>query len=339
MSSNTLQKFQSLHYRRTLLEALAQLSCQLHSASEGLAAVQQIVRPSQHYTPALRERLANEINFYSTQDEQKLRETLVVLNGNLEKASTLFLRIAKLDDNAFIQNFQADEEHREKFRLLQNKVNGFQKQTQHYLAIRIVLQDRGNQLEIIKLTLEQGVLDQELLAEELDRVRTREKLHKKRFRNEVSGMLTDTELLITVAKNNKEVFTVLMLNAEHLQSVLDILDSGGDIQLIPDVIESINCDLLPDSVYEHMEPIVEPDTDDQQATTPAVFVQTASTQKASAKKAPAKKSVEKSLVKESAAPVDVPTQTAKANNFFVRLRLWMSTSWNVTWAETKYYRR
>jgi hypothetical protein len=294
------------------------------------------VRPSQHYTPVLRERLANEINFYSTQDEQKLRETLAVLNGNLEKAATLFLRIAKLDDNAFIQNFQANEDHREKFRLLQSKINGFQKQTQHYLAISIVLQDRGNQLEIVKLSLAEGVLDQELLAEELDRVRTREKLHKKRFRNEVNGMLTDTELLITVAKNNKEVFTVLMLNAEHLQSVLDILDGGGDIQLIPDVIESIQCDLLPESIYENIGPVVESNIDAQQA--PAQQKGDQKCEKKGEKKGE-KKTAEKSPVQKSAAPVDDPIQKPKANNFFVRIELWMSTSWSVTWAETKYYRR
>lgn len=324
MTSNVLQKFQSLHYRRTLLEALAQLNCQLHSASEGLATVQQIVRPSTQYSSALRERLAPEIQFYETQDEQKLRGILDALNSNLEKASLLFLRIAKLDDNAFIQNFQADEAHREKFKLLQQKVNHFQKQTHHYLAIRIVLQDRGNQLDIVKLSLPQGVLDQELLAEELEQVRAKEKLQKRRFRNEVQMMLTDTELLGSVAKNNKEVFSVLLQNAERLHSILDILESGGDIHTIPDVIERIHCDLLPEGGYENIEPLPEMNSIDQ---------------KKSLTKNSDHKISEKSPAAQSHPTNTIPQPHTKANSFLARVKLWMSTSWKVTWAETKYYRK
>lgn len=308
MTPDILKQFESLHYRRTLLEALAQLSCQLHGASEGLAAVQQIVRPSQQFSLALRERLTREIAFYSAQTEAGLRENLQMLNTGLEKACTLFLRIAQLNDHAFIQNFQANNEQREKFRLLQQKLNRFQQQAQHYLAIRIVLQDTGYQLDSVRFSLPQGALNQELLAQELDELRTREKLHKKRFRTEVSSMLSDTQLLMSVAQNNAEVLALLSCNAQHLSSVLQVLDAGGNIQLIPEVIEAIQCDLLPDVVFEKNTSALQPNPQDQP-------------------------------VESLCASADRVTQSHKANNVFIRIKIWVSTSWNVTWAETKYYRR
>lgn len=301
MTSDILKQFQSLHYRRTLLEALAQLSCQLNGVGDGLAAVQQIIRPSQQFSPALRERLFREIGFYSTQDEQKLRANLLTLNSNLEKACALFLRIAKLDDTAFIRNFQSNHEQREKFKLLQKQLGSFQQQAQHYLAIRVVLQDRGHQLESVKLALAQGVLDQERLALELGEVRSREKLHKKRFRTELGSMLADTQLLISVAQNNGEVLAVLSENAQQLRAAIAILDAGGDIQLIPELIETIHCELLPETIFEKESPAPVQVTAEPQA--------------------------------------DVTEVPLKANNLFTRMNIWVSTSWNVTWAETKYYRR
>lgn len=310
MTPETLKQFESMHYRRTLLEALAQLTCQLSGASEGLVAVQQLVRPSQQFSAALRERLIKEIHFYEPQDEHVLQQKMAALNATIEKACGLFFRIAKLDDNAFIRNFQNSEDQKEKFRLLQEKLSNFQKQTQHYLAMRIVLQERGAQLESIKLVINQELLNQDFLAEELEGLRSREKAHKKRFRQEVGSMLSDTELLMTVVKGNDDVLQILTQNAEQLRSALTILDSGGDVQLLPDLIENICCDILPEGFVDNSEPLPE-------------------------SVAEAKKSIQE----EKSVDSDNKNKKRKANNFFARINIWISTSWNVTWEETKYYRR
>lgn len=308
MTPETLKQFESMHYRRTLLEALAQLSCQLGGASEGLAAVQQLVRPSQQFSAALRERLVKEIHFYEPQDERVLQEKMTALNAGIEKACSLFFRIAKLNDDAFIRNFQGSAEQKEKFKLLQEKLNSFQKQTQHYLAMRIVLQERGTQLESVRLIINQELLNQDFLAEELEGLRSREKVHKKRFRNEVNSMLSDTELLITVAKGNDDVLQILTQNAEQLRYALTILDTGGDMQLLPDLVENICCDILPEGFVDHSEPLLEPVTETKNMDSDEKFVV-------------------------------IANKKLKANNFFTRINIWISTSWNVTWAETKYYRR
>jgi len=312
MTPETLKQFESIHYRRALLEALAQLLCQLNGASEGLAAVQQLVRPSQHFSAALRERLLKEIHFYEPQDDRVLQEKMTALNVSIEKACALFFRISKFNDDVFIRNFQGGDEQKEKFKLLQEKLNNFQKQTQHYLAMRVVLQERGTQLESVRLVFNKELLSQDYLAEELDGLRAREKTHKKRFRNEVCGMLSDTELLITVAKNNHEVLQILTKNAEQLRAVLTIIDAGGNVQLLPSLVEDICCDILPSGFIESKElnPKVEVEVEQK-----------------------------KTDVEDKQSNVIHESHQRKANNLFVRIGIWTSTSWNVSWAETKYYRR
>jgi len=195
---------------------------------------------------------------------------------------------------------------------LQEKLNNFQKQTQHYLAMRVVLQERGTQLESVRLVFNKELLSQDYLAEELDGLRAREKTHKKRFRNEVCGMLSDTELLITVAKNNHEVLQILTKNAEQLRAVLTIIDAGGNVQLLPSLVEDICCDILPSGFIESKElnPKVEVEVEQK-----------------------------KTDVEDKRSNVIHESHQRKANNLFVRIGIWTSTSWNVSWAETKYYRR
>lgn len=310
MATDILKQFESLHYRRTLLESLAQLSCQLHGASEGLAAVQHIMRPSQQFAASLRERLHNEVAFYHARPEAELRTTLLQLNAQLDKACSLFLRIARLDDETFINNFQASEEQRQKFKLLQQKLNSFQQQTQHYLAIRMVLHDRGLQLDAVKLTPAQGVLDQESLAQELDGLRAREKVQRKRFTQEVSSLLADTELLMTVARNNSEVLASLSQNAQQLRSALVVLQSGGDVQLLPGLVEDIVCDILPEGFVPDPIPDQAPATQQNQPLASSLSPTTPSS------------------------PVK-PTQ--RPNGLFTRMRIWFSTDWDISWKETKYY--
>ncbi len=292
--------------RRNLVEALAQLTCNLNGANAGLSAVQNIIRPSQHFSESLRQSLHVEVSVYFPQETSALQQKLTQLNEAVEKNYSLLMRVVKIDDAAFLKHFQACENDREAFQKLQAKLIQFKKQAHHSLAIRIVLQDRGVQIERSKLTL-----DQDFLAEKLSELRGREKVARQKFHKTVLEMLRDNEQLLQIAGNNPAVKLILTQNSESLRATLGLLQSGNNIESLPTLIEEIQYDTLPEQLK----------------------VNSSTTEKITPKANTA------SLKKVKVAAI-APKATDKTvtNNLIARIIIWFSTSHEITWADTKHYR-
>jgi hypothetical protein len=305
MQPDTVAQLDSMLQRRNLVEALAQLTCNLNGANAGLSAVQNIIRPSQHFSEPLRHSLHVEVSVYFPQETLALQQKLSQLNEAIEKNYSLLMRVVKIDDAAFLKHFQACENDREAFQKLQAKLIQFKKQAHHSLAIRIVLQDRGVQIERSKLTL-----DQDFLAEKLAELRGREKVARQHFHATVIEMLKDNEQLMEIASNNPAVKLVLTQNSENLRATLGLLQSGNNIESLPTLIEEIHYDTLPDQLK----------------------VNSSTTEKITPK-------ANTSIKKVKAAPIasKAPDKTV-TNNFIARIIIWFSTSHEITWADTKHYR-
>jgi|GEM_PF-6243962 len=312
MAVNSAETFESLKCRRRLLEALAQLLCQLKETGNGLAAARNLVRPSQQFDGALIESLTQEIDQYESGDTQLLLHRLDELERVLEKASTVLYRVIRLDDARFLHDYQATDKDRERFSQLQAKLSLFTRQVQHSLAIRIVLKRRGVQLERSKLALEQ-----EALADELKLIRARERRQQRRLRNHILEMLSDNDQLLRISGRNDQVQSVLAKNIERLRAALALLDSGGSVNELPELVEQIEYAVLPDGFAKQVLP-----------EQPAAVLQTD-------REAPA---VGESATGEPDVMVAADA-VAKPHSLWARLGIWVSTSWDVSWADTKYYRR
>lgn len=305
---NAAEIFESLKCRRRLLEALAQLLSQLKHTSNGLAAARNLARPSQQFDTSLIESLTQEIDHYATADSQLLIGKLEELELVLEKASGVLYRVIQLDDARFLDAYQATDKEREQFRQLQDKISLFTRQVQHSLAIRIVLKRRGVQLERSKLAL-----DQETLADELERIRAREQNQRRQLRNHIMEMLSDNDQLMAISGGNARVQSELAQTSERLRAALALLNSGGSISALPELVEQIEYHSLPDGfsgleLPEESAPV---------------------SQEEEGGSAGAQKVVETSP----------PEANSTPNNFLARLSIWVSTSWDVSWGDTKYYRR
>lgn len=305
MQPDTVAQLDSMLQRRNLVEALAQLICNLNGATAGLSAVQNIIRPSQHFSEPLRQSLNVETSVYFPQETLALQQKLVTLNEAIEKNYALLLRVVKIDDAAFLKHFQACETDREAFQKLQAKLIQFKKQAHHSLAIRIVLQDRGVQIERSKLTL-----DQDFLAEKLSELRGREKVARQRFHATVIEMLSDNEQLLQIASNNPAVKQILTQNSESLRATLGLLQSGNNIESLPTLIEEIQYDTLPEQLK----------------------VNSVSSEKVIPKK-------NNLPIKEKASPIATKAiDKTVTNNLITRVIIWFSTSHEVSWTDTKHYR-
>lgn len=235
MALNTLNQLESIHQRRVLLQALSQLICNLSGAGNGLSTVQQIIRPSQKFSATVRSAVTAEIAFYLKQDTEVSQQKLKQLDHLLEKNYSVLLNIAHLDDDKFLKHFRADDASTGTFQKLQASIGLFQKQAKHNLAIRIVLQDNGVQIERSKLTL-----NQELIATDLANISNREKQRRTQLKTEVRSMLSDIEILMTVTQNNPAVHLQLVENHNTLEDILEVLTAGGSPQGLPQLIENIH---------------------------------------------------------------------------------------------------
>ncbi len=303
---DTVAQLDSMLQRRNLVEALAQLSCNLSGVNAGLSAVQNIIRPSQQFSEALRQSLNVEISVYQPQETHSLQQKLIPLNEAIEKNYALLMRVVKIDDATFLKHFQACENDREAFQKLQAKLIQFKKQAHHSLAIRIILQDRGLQIERSKLTL-----DQDFLAEKLTELRGREKVARQRFHATVLEMLSDNEQLMKISSGNPAVQLILTHNSETLRTTLALLKSGNNIESLPTLIEEIHYEILPEQLN----------------------VTIASSEKATPKK-------NSHLEKTAKTPptATIANDKTVTNNLVTRIIIWFSTSHEVSWADTKHYR-
>ncbi len=308
MQPDSVAQFDSMLQRRTLLEALAQLTCNLNSADAGLSAVQNIIRPSQHFSDQLRQSLKVEISVYQPQETTPLQQKLAQLNELVEKNYSLLLRVVKIDDAAFLKHFQASDNDREAFQKLQAKLIQFKKQAHHSLAIRIILQDRGVQLERSKLAL-----DQDFLAEKLKELRSREKTTRQRLQVTVLEMLSDNEQLLQIASGNAAVKLILTQNNENLYATLALLESGNNIESLPTLIEEIHYETLPEQLN----------------------IATLSPKKI----IPKKNNVTLDPAKKTNAQRPLASENTSTNNLLARIIIWISTPYDVSWADTKHYRR
>ncbi len=323
MNPVVVQKCESIRSRRTLMEGLAQLLCQLQLAGEGMSAVQSIILPSQTFPLALQQNLVAEISQFHALPTEALQARLTTYGQNLAKACVVFFHIAKLDDQAFIQRFQGGAEQRKKFRALQHQLNLFQQQANECLALRLVLQGRGVQLERYRLTIGDKPLSQELLADEIQQLRTREHLHRQKLQQEIREMIADTKLLLGIAQGNSAVGQALRLNLGKLELALVLLEEHGVLAQLPELIENMEYDLLPEGfpsstagpdVSETPPPAVETDTPQLTDKPPVVT---------SGVEPP---------------PVVLRESGQKANSLWRRLHIWLGTSWSVSWADTKFYK-
>lgn len=332
MNPDVINRCESIRNRRTLLEALAQLLCQLQGASDGMSAIQNIILPSQVFSAAQRQKLATEINVYQRAATDELQARLAAFDQGLTKACQLFFRIAKLDDDAFIKRFQGGEEERKRFRVLQHQLTLFQQQANECLALRLVLQDRGVQLARCRLSLGQTPLSQELLANELQQLRQREKSHRLRLQQELRSMIGDTELLLKVAANNSQVGRALTVNLGKLELALALLEQNGVVAQLPELIEEIECDLLPEGFHTGGSFTAETG----RSSPPPVNVQSAVSATPIQSDSSAASEPAGANLPATEAPANNPP--LKANSFWVRLKIWTATSWNVSWADTKYFK-
>ena len=251
MALNTLNQLESIHQRRVLLQALSQLICNLSGANNGLSTVQHIIRPSQKFSASVRSAVAAEIAFYLKQDAEVSKQKLKQLDHLLEKNYSVLLSIVHLDDDKFLKHFRADEASTGTFQKLQASMALFQKQAKHNLAIRIVLQDNGVQIERSKLTL-----NQELIATELATISNREKQRRTQLKTEVRNMLNDIELLMTVTQNNPAIHLQLTENHNTLENILEVLAAGGSPEGLPHLIENIHHFLPNEFNQEHTDEII-----------------------------------------------------------------------------------
>jgi hypothetical protein len=67
---------------------------------------------------------------------------------------------------------------------------------------------------------------------------------------ELETMLSDINLLATVARGHEEIQLMLKQNAQQLRSALAALDTGVDVQWLRTLVEHIDYDSLPDNIFK-----------------------------------------------------------------------------------------
>jgi len=367
MTLEPLQSYESIRGRQRLLEALAQLLAHLHSTSGSLALVQNILLPSQTYSEALRHKLAEQISGIETAETQMLQARLNGLDAELANAATLFFRIARLDDEMFIAHYQGGAAGRMRFHERQGQLQTYQQRASQCLAVRLILSERGVQLARPQLMLDSRPLTQERLTEEIEQLHERERSHQAHLERELTAMIADTDLLLSVVPQNSPAVQTLSANRARLQQSLELLAQTGVIEQLPDLIEEIEYEVLPAGFQPapvsaqkqvvEAPPAQQPFTKQSEKRLDTAPMILASNQpgahKTSLLEPDSNPVFSEMAAKDGASPAaraqaeteldpsaeNNPDSAIEPNSFRERLKIWMDTSWRVSWADTKYFRR
>ena len=301
--TNATEAFQTITDKRKALESLINIATGIESQQGALSELALAARPSQNFPPKL-------INYFKAlekslkdQDSTNLLQKLEKVEEAISKSVKKILMLASIDVNK-LRNNEIENVDVTAFRKF---VDEFKRKTNTSLGLRLVLKKRGLAIAPIQIPIKQEVINQQI-----DALKEKEKKCIKQVRSEIQAIIKDTQSMLKMDGLPDQMKTELESVNKAMQVNIEHLDQGGSISTIPNVFETV---VLESNLPQ--EPTEKP-ADDSREEDNESAQQT---------------SEESETAKKPSAPYIAPSQTPKSNWWI--FKKWLSSPWKTSWRSLK----
>ena len=245
MSTNITLADQLLAHRkkRQALEQLISFARQISVAGDSMEALQFAARPSQRPDKGKLSFLLEMTAHLQAVDTATLQTRLAQIDKLLIAEVELFLHIATLNEDDFMElpHQNPTEDFHEQIESVQKRLQSFKRKAQTNVALRLVLHERGVQLQALKLPIAQDALAQQVTV-----LRQKENFCRKKIIQDIRLLLADTAHILHNHQYPQQMVDKLWETHDNLQQALAHLESGKSIESLSFNIEAhLEIDALP----------------------------------------------------------------------------------------------
>ena len=308
--TDTSQNLALIRRKRKVLEQLIDFSKNLLQQERALDDLLLLSKPSQNIPQRVRDDLVKAVETLQNLSDEQLQERLIKVDELVQSGARgiyfITQNIDSFDHSAQDINSKIDQ--------IKEIASRFRKRAKLALALRLTLQERGLVTERLKLDVSQDSISERIIQLKSDEATCRKDIsaHIQETITDCNGLLSSKDLPASLREELTLVKDVMQQNLEHLSS-------GKSIDSMPVNFEIIDFgETAPGLPTEHkLSPTRH--TEPTQETNP----------KPEEIARPPRKTRTPPPITHS------PHHKPNPPSFIKRVKIWLSTPWNVGWRQTK----